>query len=55
MSELWERIESLPLRIEGYELTGHDRDYGGFTRPSTLIRLRGEGEEGIGEIGRAHV
>ena len=49
MSELWERIESLPLRIEGYELTGHDRDYGGFTRPSTLIRLRGEGEEGIGE------
>jgi hypothetical protein len=49
MSELWERIESLPLRIEGYELTGHDRDYGSFTRPSTLIRLRGDGEEGIGE------
>src|SRR4029079_15044917 len=49
MSELWERIESLPLRIEGYELTGHDRDYGSFTRPSPLIRLRGLGEEGIGE------
>jgi hypothetical protein len=49
MSGLWERIESLPLRIEGYELTGHDRDYGSFTRPSTLIHLRGDGEEGIGE------
>ena len=49
MSELWERIESLPLRIEGYELTGHDREYGSFTRPSTLIRLHGDGEEGIGE------
>jgi L-alanine-DL-glutamate epimerase-like enolase superfamily enzyme len=49
MSELWERIESIPLRVESYELTGHDREYGSFTRPTTLIRLRGLGEEGIGE------
>ncbi|KAA0271664.1 MAG: hypothetical protein EDQ89_09970 [Acidobacteria bacterium] len=49
MGELWERIESLPIAIEGYELTGHDREYGSFTRPSTLVRLRGGGEEGIGE------
>ncbi|GIK78660.1 MAG: hypothetical protein BroJett022_23500 [Actinomycetes bacterium] len=49
MGELWERIESLPIAIEGYELTGHDREYGSFTRPSTLVHLRGGGEEGIGE------
>jgi len=49
MSELWERIESLPLSVESYELTGHDRDYGSFTRPSTLVHLRGGDEEGIGE------
>ena len=49
MSQLWERIESIPLRVESYELTGHDREYGSFTRPSTLIHLRGLGEEGIGE------
>ncbi|MEZ5073928.1 MAG: hypothetical protein R2691_03730 [Solirubrobacterales bacterium] len=49
MSGLWERIESLPLSVESYELTGHDREYGSFTRPSTLVRLRGGGEEGIGE------
>ena len=49
MSEWWDRIESIPLRVESYELTGHDREYGSFTRPSTLIHLRGLGEEGIGE------
>ncbi|MEZ5155716.1 MAG: hypothetical protein R2718_06370 [Solirubrobacterales bacterium] len=45
----WERVAGLPLRVESYELTGHDRDYGSFTRPSTVIHLRGAGEEGIGE------
>ncbi|HET6831408.1 MAG TPA: hypothetical protein VFH44_08675 [Solirubrobacterales bacterium] len=49
MGELWEKVESLPLRIEGYELSGHDREYGSFTRGSTLIHLRGGGEEGVGE------
>ncbi len=47
--ELWERVAGLPLRIEGYELTGHDREYGDFTRPSTVVHLRGGGEEGLGE------
>ena len=28
MSEAWDRIEGLPLRVESYELTGHDREYG---------------------------
>ena len=49
MGELWERVESLPLAIEGYELSGHDREYGAFTRGSTLVHLRGGGEEGLGE------
>lgn len=49
MSTEWERLAELPLRIEGYELTGHDREYGDFTRPSTVVHLRGDGAEGIGE------
>jgi L-alanine-DL-glutamate epimerase-like enolase superfamily enzyme len=48
-AEVWDRLAALPLRVDSYELTGHDREYGDFTRPSTLVRLRGEGEEGIGE------
>jgi L-alanine-DL-glutamate epimerase-like enolase superfamily enzyme len=43
-------LADLPIRIEGYELEGHDREFpGGFTRPSTTIRLRGGGTDGIGE------
>ena len=42
-------LAELPIRVEEYELTGHDREYGSFTRPSTVIHLRGAGEEGIGE------
>jgi hypothetical protein len=49
MSEAWNRLAGLPIQIEGYELTGHDREYGDFTRPSTVIHLKGKGEEGIGE------
>jgi hypothetical protein len=45
----WEKLTSLPLRIEGYELTAHDRVYGSFTRPSTIVHIKGAGEEGIGE------
>ena len=45
----WEKLAALPLQVEGYELTGHDREYGSFTRPSTVVHLRGDGEEGIGE------
>jgi L-alanine-DL-glutamate epimerase-like enolase superfamily enzyme len=46
---LYDRLAELPLRVESYELTAHDREYGEFTRGSTVIRLRGDGQEGIGE------
>ena len=50
MSGLFARVADLPLRIEGYELEGLVRDVSSaFTRKSTVIRLRGGGEEGIGE------
>src|SRR5215208_159551 len=49
MSEAWTRLTELPIEIEGYELTGHDREFGEFTRPSTVIHVRGDGQEGIGE------
>src|SRR5438105_3525312 len=43
-------IADLPLRIEGYELEGLELDFGGyFLRKTTLIRLKGDGEEGVGE------
>ncbi len=45
----WERLSELPLEIESYKLTAHDREYGDFTRPSTVIHLHGAGEEGMGE------
>ena len=49
MSAVYDRLAELPLKIEGYELTDHDREFGDFTRPSTLVHLHGEGKEGIGE------
>jgi hypothetical protein len=46
----YETLARLPVKVESYELEGHDREYSsGFTRPSTLIRLRGAGQEGFGE------
>ena len=45
----FDRLAELPIRIESYELEDRDREYGDFTRPSTLIHLRGDGQEGIGE------
>ncbi len=45
----YDRIAELPIRIDCYELSGHDRAYGEFTRPSTVIHLHGDGQEGIGE------
>ena len=49
MSATYDRLAELPISIAEYELTGHDREFGEFTRPSTVIHLRGQGEEGIGE------
>jgi hypothetical protein len=44
------RLADLPLTIESYELEGLKRDVSSdFTRKSTLIRLRGDREEGVGE------
>lgn len=43
-------IARLPLVIDGYELEGHERAVSsGFVRHTTVVRLRGSGEEGLGE------
>ena len=47
---LYDTLAQLPLKIESYELEDNDREYSAeFTRGSTIIRLRGDGQEGIGE------
>jgi len=45
----YDLLADLPIQVEGYELSGHDRQYGDFTRPSTVVHMRGDGEEGLGE------
>ncbi len=46
----FEQIADLPIAVDGYELEANDREYSPeFTRGSTIVRLRGDGEEGIGE------
>ena len=50
MSLFEERLVDLPLRVEGYALEGLSRDVSSaFTRVSTVIRMRGAGQEGVGE------
>src|SRR3954465_8957472 len=50
MSLFEERLADLPLRIEGYALERLQRDVSSaFTRVSTVIRLHGDGQEGVGE------
>jgi L-alanine-DL-glutamate epimerase-like enolase superfamily enzyme len=49
MSNAWRHLAELPIEIESYELTGHDREFGDFTRPSTVVHIHGGGQEGIGE------
>jgi hypothetical protein len=47
---LYERIAELPVRVESHELEANDREYSPeFTRGSTIIHLRGDGQEGLGE------
>ena len=36
VSAAYDRLAELPISIESYELTGHDREFGDFTRPSTV-------------------
>jgi L-alanine-DL-glutamate epimerase-like enolase superfamily enzyme len=46
----WEQLAELPVEIEGYELEGLQASVSSdFERKSTLIRLSGAGEEGLGE------
>jgi L-alanine-DL-glutamate epimerase-like enolase superfamily enzyme len=45
----FDRLAGLPIQVSSYELEDRDRQYGDFTRPSTIIHLRGEGHEGVGE------
>ena len=47
---IYDLLAGLPIEVEGYELEGRERDVSsGFTRLSTIVRLRGAGEEGLGE------
>ncbi len=47
---LYDRVRDLPLSIEGYELEGLElQARSDFLRKTTVVRLRGGGEEGIGE------
>jgi L-alanine-DL-glutamate epimerase-like enolase superfamily enzyme len=46
----YELLAELPLTVEGYELAGHEVALSEeFVRKTTVIRLRGSGEEGLGE------
>ncbi len=46
----WDRLRDLELTIEEYALERLERDVSSdFTRVTTVIRLRGAGEEGVGE------
>jgi L-alanine-DL-glutamate epimerase-like enolase superfamily enzyme len=46
----WERLAQLPLEIEDYSLEALDATVSSeFERRSTVIRLRGAGEDGLGE------
>jgi hypothetical protein len=46
----YDAIAQLPLRIEGYELEGRERAVSsGFVRQTTMVRLQGGGEVGLGE------
>ena len=46
----YERLAELPLEVDGYDLEGLERDVSSeFLRLSTVVRLRGRGEEGAGE------
>jgi hypothetical protein len=46
----WERLAGLTVEIEGYDLEGLVAQVSSeFERKSTVIRLRGAGEEGLGE------
>ena len=46
----WELIAELPVQIDEYELEGLEANVSSeFTRKSTIVHVRGGGEEGVGE------
>jgi L-alanine-DL-glutamate epimerase-like enolase superfamily enzyme len=46
----FDRLAQLPIQVESYDLEDNDREFSPeFTRGSTIIHLRGGGEEGLGE------
>jgi L-alanine-DL-glutamate epimerase-like enolase superfamily enzyme len=46
----YELLADLPIVVEGYELEGHEVSFSSeFVRKTTVIRLHGSGEEGVGE------
>jgi hypothetical protein len=45
----WDKIASLPLAVDDYALEPLRSETGNFTRATTVIHLRGRGEEGLGE------
>ena len=47
---IWGRLAELPLVVEDYRLEGLSRQVSSdFLRRTTVVRLRGEGLEGVGE------
>jgi hypothetical protein len=45
----YDEIKDLPLKIDSYELEGLEHEAPGFTRLTTVIHLKGGGQEGVGE------
>lgn len=45
----YEQIADLPLKLDSYELEGLEHEAPGFTRLSTVIHLKGDGTDGVGE------
>jgi len=47
---LYAKLAELPIQVSSYELEDRDRQLSPeFTRPSTIVHLHGEGQEGLGE------
>ena len=47
---LYDLVRDLPLRVDAYELDPHELYVRPeFTRQTTVVRLLGDGEEGLGE------
>ena len=47
---LYDLVRDLRLRVDGYELEAHELHVRPtFTRKTTVVRLLGAGEEGLGE------